>query len=583
VRDGQSTPAQADNSTIVVLSSETPVVLDADFAYLPPSSENNSVGDTIWRDADADGSGPAIPSVDGVNNPANSQGNDGAADVDEVGIGGVTVDLVRASDNVVVASTLTNADGQYLFTSVPDGDYIVRISDQNSVLTGLSPTFDSDGVGSPNQAIVSLDPGGVDATPVDDRNQDFGYVDNTGGSGLGVIGDTIFFDENNDGLVSAGEGLEGVTVQLFGPGPDGDILTTADNVLLAIEVTNENGTYLFTGLDAPVAGLDYQVVVDVTSLPNGGAGWVNTVDPDTLGTSLINPGDSVSITTLSTAEPQDLEQDFGYLGEDQNSLSGTVFSDSDGDGEQNEAGVFSGVTVEIRDSNGNIIRQVTTDVDGNYEVNNLPDGVYTVVVTDENNVLSDDTHTDSPNGVGDQSDRTSKDDTGYVVDLDSAGAEADPIDDATGDFGYRNVITNPISLSSFTATAQTGGRVRFEWATQTEVANLGFKLYERVNGEWQALTPSLILAYGDSVSTQQYKYGATSQASVFAIADIDINGKETLHGPFQIGRTYGQSVERKAIDWQAEELERKAKGEQRQLMRRQQQIKRLQRRLETVP
>ena len=302
---------------------------------------------------------------------------------------------------------IRDRNGAYLFTGIPDGIYQVVVTDQNNVLAGLDQTFDSDDAANPgsfvattpNSSIVDIDSAGALDTPVSDTGQDFGYVDASISAGDGSIGDTIFFDQDNSGIPDAGEGLEGVIVQLFGPGPDG-IIGSADDVLLASEVTDENGNYLFTGLDTsdtgPDPGTDYRVVVLPTSLPNGGGGWTNSVDPDTA-----SPGDNESVTTLTVAEPTDLDQDFGYTSEDNNTIMGTVWPDTDGDGQLAEAGRFEGVTVELRDEDGNIIQTTTTDINGDFSFTNLPDGIYTVVITDEDNVLNGFEHTDSPNGASD--------------------------------------------------------------------------------------------------------------------------------------------------------------------------------------
>jgi len=564
VRDGNSPASEQDGSTVVVLTPEDPVNLDADFGYLPPPDQNNSIGDTIWRDSDGDGNGPNLPSIDGVNNPTVGQGANAEDDASEEGIPGVTVSLIDNVTGTVVATTITDANGQYLFSGLPDGEYTVVVTDQNNVLGDLTPTYDADGTGTAGASIVDLDSAGVSNVPVDDREQDFGYQDANNAGGDGVIGDTIFLDSDNDGAPGAGEGLEGVTVQLFGPGPDGDITTTDDNVLLQSAVTDENGNYLFTGLDTSdtngSGGTDYQVVVDTTTLPNGGADIANTVDPES---TITGVNDSTSVTTLSDAAPEDLDQDFGYRGEANNSLSGTIWADTDGDGTQQEGGIFAGVTVDILDQNGNLVQQVVTDADGNYEVSGLPDGLFTVVVTDENNVLGGFEHTDSPNGTSDTSDQTSKDDTGYVVDLDSAGVSDDPVADATGDFGYEPTITNPISLGTFSATT-VGNQVVFRWATQTEVANLGFHLYARVDGEWVRLNAQLIEGQGDSIGVQEYEYQAATDARLFALSDIDLNGDETLHGPFSVDAPVGVIGDRQSIDWQAERAEREAKAADRQ-------------------
>src|SRR5262249_19276688 len=54
------------------------------------------------------------------------------------------------------------------------------------------------------------------------------------------------------------------------------------------------------------------------------------------------------------------------------SISGTVFKDSNGDGQQenNEPGI-SGVTVQLQDTSGDILATTTTDNNGNFRFNQL--------------------------------------------------------------------------------------------------------------------------------------------------------------------------------------------------------------------
>ena len=49
---------------------------------------------------------------------------------------------------------------------------------------------------------------------------------------------------------------------------------------------------------------------------------------------------------------------------------------------------MAGVTVVLYDSNGNVVATTTTDATGNYSFADLPDGAYTVDVTDDANVLN---------------------------------------------------------------------------------------------------------------------------------------------------------------------------------------------------
>jgi len=585
VRDGNSDPGEQDGATFVILTSEDPVNLDADFGYVPNDSVNNSIGDTIWRDADGDGSGPNLASIDGVDNPTVGQGNNVEDDASEQPIPNVTVSLIRDENgngvfdggDIVFATTITDGNGQYLFTGLPDDDYIVLVTDQNNVLGGLEPTYDDDGIVMPNQSVVADLGVGLDV-PDNRRDQDFGFVDPNTTGGVGSIGDTVFFDSDGSGDPSNAdpetrEGVEGVTVQLFGPGPDG-IIGNGDDILIRSTETDENGNYLFTGLsvadeNGPDSGTDYRVVVVTSTLPNGGAGWINSVDPDIIGAV----GDSESVTTLTTAVPQDLDQDFGYVSDAMNTLSGTVWSDSNGDGTQTEDGRFSGVTIELRDENGDVIQTTETDDEGNYQFVNLADGIYTVVVTDDANQLNGFEHTDAPAGT-ETDDETSKDDTGYTVDLDSNGVSDTPVTDVTSDFGYEPTVTNPISLGSFIAEPLGEGVIEIRWATQTEVSNLGFNLYGLVDDEWAQLNEALILSQGDSVAIQRYVERFTSNAEVFAIGDIDLEGKETLNGPFLLGQAYGEIGARRTIDWQSERSEREVKATERERLRKQQQRER---------
>ena len=560
VRDGITT--DPDSTTFVTLTDDMPVNLDADFGYLPPDSQNNSIGDTIWLDEDGDGNGP-VGAGDG-------------SDTTEAGIAGVTVALIDNVTGAIVATTTTDANGQYLFTGVPDGEYVVEVTDLNNVLAGFDQTVDSDDAANPGafaaltpnlSEVIDLDSAGASATPVEDLDQDFGYMDpsDTGGT----IGDTIYFDRDGDATQGADEdGFEGVVVELF----------DENGVLIASTTTDANGKYLFTGLDVSDTGVEYTVVVDTSTLPNGPDSWENTADADGL-------FDSTSVTTLTTAVPDDLDQDFGYNLNGVNSLSGTVWSDTDGDGVLVNEGSFAGVTVEIRDQDGNVIAKVVTDADGNYEVNNLPDGLYTVVVTDENGVLSGVDHTNTPNGADDKTDSTSKNDTGYLVDLDSAGLIDEPVVDTTGDFGYMPVITTPITLGSFSATSVTGG-VQIDWTTQTEVSNLGFNLYASIDGEWVQINDAAIIGQGDSIAVQSYSVTLAVSASVFAISDIDSAGNETIHGPFNLDQSYGDVGERQMIDWNAEkdELEtQEAIREQERLEQQRQRIEERRLRRSTQP
>lgn len=172
----------------------------------------------------------------------------------------------------------------------------------------------------------------------------------------GAIGDTVWFDEDGDGVQGLGEdGISGVTV----------ILTDEDGNQTTVQ-TGPDGMYLFDEL----AGGEYTVSIDTTTLPEG---LIQTYDAD--GTVATPDASTVTIANGGV----NLDQDFGYqtLG----SIGDTVWIDTNGNGIQ-EAGEdgIPGVTVTLLDSNGGTVSNVQTDPDGEYLFAGLEAGDYTVVI-----------------------------------------------------------------------------------------------------------------------------------------------------------------------------------------------------------
>jgi len=286
---------------------------DVDFGYRGTAS----VGDRVWYDADGDG----------------------AQDVGEAGINGLTVELLDAANNAV-ASTITAGDGNYTFANLNAGNYSVRVTPP----AGMAPTYDLDGVATPNTASFSL-AAGQNRTDVD-----FGY------RGNGAVGDRIWNDADGDGTQDPGElGINGVTVEL---------LDAANNVI-ATTVTAGDGIYGFGNL----LGGNYSVRVVAATLP---AGYVQTYDLDGLATP-----HRASFSLAAGASRNDV--DFGYRATA--SIGDRVWTDHDGDGvqEAGEAGI-NGVTVELLDSTNTVIATTVTSGDGNYTFSGLLPGSYSVRV-----------------------------------------------------------------------------------------------------------------------------------------------------------------------------------------------------------
>ncbi len=286
-----------------------------------PTPGTGSLGDTVYND---------------------TNGN-GVQDTGEPGIGGVPVNLAGAGpDGIfgtpddITRTTTTDNNGIYSFPGLPAGSY--RVSANNP--PGLTPTQTQ-----PNA--VGLAAGqNIDTL-------DFGFTGQRGS-----IGDTVYNDTNGNSTQDSGEtGIGGVTVNLIGAGPDGQFGTTDD--FTRTTTTDNNGIYGFTGLPAG----NYRVTV---------------TNPAGLTATQTQPN------AIALANNQNIDTvDFGFRQQPSglSSIGDTVFNDTNGNGIQDsgEPGI-SGVTINLRDSSGNIVATTTTNSSGNYSFPNLPPGNYTVSV-----------------------------------------------------------------------------------------------------------------------------------------------------------------------------------------------------------
>ncbi len=452
-----------------------------------------SIGDTIWLD----------------------ENGDGVENAGEPGIEGVTVNLLDAG-GVIIATAVTDDQGNYDFTGVPAGDYTVAVSDIGGVLAGLN-------LSSPPVGTIML------AAGQDFDAADFGYAPS---GGIGSIGSLVWRDLDGDGILDSGEGgLQGVTVDLWlDVNGDGAITPGVDN-LLRTETTNANGEYEFTGLvpgDYIVDVTDTAGVVDGFTLTNGGMPGVDN-------TSQVDP----YAVTLTDAAPSNETADFGYFVAPGagNDILGTVFEDAneDGDYDQPDELPVEGVTVNLfRVVGGSavFIGTTTTDVNGDYAFLDLPDGDYVVEVV----------------GSGSPVDgfrQTTQTTTGGVQPVTLAGA-----DSVDNDFGFFDggVITNPVTLAYFETDGQT-----FTWETETEVGNLGFHLYryEKASDRWSRINGEMVDSrVVDSVIPQRYHYeSADGLGDAYLVEDVDLRGRSRFHGPFTPFEIHGEPIRTEPIDW----------------------------------
>jgi len=326
--------ATKDNaSEPITLNNVNPSTTDVNFGYIA----DNSLSGTVYRD----------------------DSRNGDQDGTEPGYSGVTVQLLDASGNVV-ATTTTDANGTYSFSKLPDGTYSVKVV-KDGELADTEQTEDPDATKDNASEPVTL---GED-NPTKDHI-DFGYVPDYSIHGL------VYRDgDRNETHGATEKGYANQTVEL----------RDKDGKVVATTTTDANGAYSFSKL--PAGDYTVKVVKDgaLTDLDQ-------TEDPD-------STKDSVSgVISLSNDHRTETDVNFGYIAN--NSINGTIYRDSDRDGRKGDTeGRYSGVTVQLLDASGNVVATTTTDKDGKYSFEHLPDGTYSVTVV-KDGALADADQTGDP-------------------------------------------------------------------------------------------------------------------------------------------------------------------------------------------
>ncbi len=190
-----------------------------------PLPTTGTVGNKVWLDSNGDG----------------------IQDAGESGFADITVSLY-SSDDTFVASTTTDASGEYVFQNLSPSQYYLMFTNAPSGF-GLSP-----------QDQGSNDELDSDADPATSKTVvftvDIGAIDNTRDAGFKAtgIGDFVWLDVNEDGIQGASEtGVPGIDVEIKVDG----------GASVATTTTDADGYYSFSGL----SNLTYRLYF--TGLPAG--------------------------------------------------------------------------------------------------------------------------------------------------------------------------------------------------------------------------------------------------------------------------------------------------------------------------
>ena len=279
---------------------------------------------------------------------------------------GVTIILLDAN-GVEVATTVTDADGNYTFSDVPEGDYqVMGVAPDGTKFTikdaGSDDSIDSD-VGSDGKSDMITVTGGETV------DIDLGLCDEPDPAS---ISGRYFLDLNRNDVDDGEPGLPGITVTLLDK--DGNPAVDMDGAPVDPVVTGAGGTYNFDNLPAGTYQVKFTDPSGLTLVqPNQGA-------DDTIDSDAIDAGAGMSVIEgITVAEGEHSADNDGGVYIPLGALSGRYFMDENKNNvDDNEPGI-AGVTVVLYDDLGAPVATQTTGPDGSYKFENLSGGMYSVV------------------------------------------------------------------------------------------------------------------------------------------------------------------------------------------------------------
>lgn len=436
-------------------------------------------------------------------------------DAGDMGVSGVTVTLL--SGGQVVATTTTDSNGDYSFTGLDAGDYVVEFPTDvdGKVLVnanqGGDDTVDSDadqGTGQTGPISIGI---GDNVTDVDAGVED---------PGTAAIEGKVFMDNNDNDIDDAGDmPVGGVVVELL----------NADGSPTGLSTTTANdGTYSFTGLAAGSYIVAFPTDVDGKTLVNANVGGDDTVDSDA------GANGQTGVITVGIGETSS-DNDAGVEDPGTASVGNLVFLDKNGNGVY-DAGdeTVSGVVVELLDETGNVVDSTVTGSNGEYLFENLDAGVYSVRFTAptgydftaESGAAADDVNNDSDADL-------STGETGQFalsigeaeLDIDAGLVSEDPVagDDAgkgcADDDITVDVLANDSDLEALTVTSVNGQAIsEGQTITTTSGVNVTLSGGELVFDGEQAYES---LNIGE-MSTESFTYTVSDGAGGEASANVDV-------------------------------------------------------------
>ena len=334
-------PATGKTPTFTVAAAEQRRDIDAGFKPVSDPANSAAVGDYVWNDLN----------------------NDGIQGADEAGLVGVTVTLYSADGTTVVATTVTDAFGHYLFNDLTPDAYRIQFTAPTGFVivakdAGGDDSKDSDASSTSGMTrVFTLVPG--------DKNLTIDCGLYNASQPTGSIGDYVWNDSDKDGIQDANEsGVGGITV------------TLTDGTTTWTTTTDVNGKYLFSGLPAG------NYTVAFSNIPEGYV-FTSQTNATINGSDANSAGVTNTISLAAGERKTDIDAGIFPAGipSGKASIGNYVWYDTNNDGKQDVTEIegAAGVIVTLYAANGTTVLAIQrTDATGYYLFTSLDAGSYIV-------------------------------------------------------------------------------------------------------------------------------------------------------------------------------------------------------------
>lgn len=322
--------------------------IDAGFLTVP-----TTIGDYVWYDYN----------------------ENGIQDDDELGQGGIVINLIKPGTGLVATTTSGNgfdADkGFYSFTVEEPGEYYVQF-----ILPDASWSYSEPGVFEADLDSDVTSDNGFGTTAIfeleigyDNLDIDAGFIGTSS-----IIGDYVWLDKNNNGLQDSDEvGINGLNVFLYDEFFNYiDVTITTFN-----QQSGHDGYYEFPEIEEG----EYILVFD-TADPFSPANVGSNPDIDSDVTSQFVNGSTGIITLDGESQMFNVDAgvsnpDLGQTGE----VGDFVWEDPNKNGifESTEKGI-EGIYIELIDQNNEVVANTKSDENGYYNFSNIEVGEYRIFV-----------------------------------------------------------------------------------------------------------------------------------------------------------------------------------------------------------